>query len=244
MANSFILRADLLKAFSSAAGAHFNSSLEVCSINNKLSHSLQHWAVLHLDASLAKVMSWAHKVHGSLKPNVGRKVFKLQDGLWYRELRMFLIQKGDLHVLMNQESGFPRLLGFQKWLDFITLDVNSCSNMALQPRSSANLAKWTQMVASCSNQQKPSGKTSSHSSHNYNTPSFASFVLTSFSYSKLFQSTVNCSCRCNSSVFTFPQSLIPRPHSLLKLVSQSLHQNRWSRSEVTVCLVFNKNLGQ
>lgn len=55
---------------------------------------------------------------------------------------------------------FPRLLRFQKWLGFIILDVNSCSNLAFtdqeQCQGRPSEPRWQQV----SPNQKPAGKTS------------------------------------------------------------------------------------
>lgn len=48
---------------------------EVCAINNKLSCFTQHWAVLHLDAHLAKAMT-SHTIHRGLQAAVGKKKFR------------------------------------------------------------------------------------------------------------------------------------------------------------------------
>lgn len=140
---------------SSAAGVHSNSPLEVCTINNKLSLSIQHRDVLHLDACLAKVMTSAHTGSGigggKIKRCTQTKMSIMSSILW---------ESFTCVLKMNWVLVFPRLLRFQKWLGFMMFDVNSCSNWACKLGTVPRLAKWTQMAASRLN-QKIAGKVAS-----------------------------------------------------------------------------------
>lgn len=89
---------------------------------------MQHWAVVHLEVQLAKVMTSAHTVWLWWEENFEN---------WEMHSRTKNLDNipnplGHLHVCskINAGSGFPRLLRFQELLGCTILDVNSCSNLA------------------------------------------------------------------------------------------------------------------
>lgn len=145
------------------------------------------------------------------------------DGLGNKNWIMSPILWGELHVhlKMSRGSGFPRLVRFQKWLGFMILDVNSCSNLTLtgqeQCQGWPSEHRWQQVTLTRNllGKQIPTKRLS----HNH---TLLFCLLSAFCsvlqlcYHKAFHFKVISGDRHSIAVFTLALSLIYPPESLMK----------------------------
>lgn len=145
-----------------------------------------------------------------------------------------------MRLKMSRGSGFPRLVRFQKWLSFMILDVNSCSNLAFTDQEQCqgwpSEHRWQQVTLTRNllGKQTPTKRLS----HNHTVFFFC--LLSVFCsvlqlcYHKAFHSKAISGDRHSIAVFTLALSLISPPQSLMKANETVSPVERPSRNEVIV----------